>query len=163
MNILVLFFFTCLSFCFWIFVWITSLFYDFFFYRKRMKLIRVIECSATDCSGFLIQPIDILHIAYFIYTTMYAFLLHSCNYLWKLSIIGNVATDEINGGNKIWTLNKRWNWSTCELLALSESRKPKDQSNSWTHWTHKVKAQTDRAVERNSVVVGSNPTGSNFL
>ena len=48
-----------------------------------------------------------------------------------------------------WT--KRWDWSSCTKLALSAS------------WTHGMVAQSIRVSERNSVVVGSNPTQSNFL
>ena len=44
------------------------------------------------------------------------------------------------------TLNKWWNWNSCPKLALSAS------------WTHDLIAQSVRASERNSVVVGSNPT-----
>ena len=47
--------------------------------------------------------------------------------------------------------NKRWNWSSCTKLALNVS------------WTHGLIAQSVRASERNSVVVGSNPTQANFL
>ena len=49
------------------------------------------------------------------------------------------------------TLNNRWNWSSCIKLALNVS------------WTHGFIAQSVRASKRNSVVVGSNPTGANFL
>ena len=48
------------------------------------------------------------------------------------------------------TLNKR-NWKSCTKLALSAS------------WTHGLIAQSVRASERNSVVVGSNPTKADFL
>ena len=48
-----------------------------------------------------------------------------------------------------WT--KIWNWSSCTKLALRAS------------WTHGLIAQSVRASERNSVVVGSNPTEANFL
>ena len=48
-------------------------------------------------------------------------------------------------------LNKRWNWSSCKKLALTAS------------WTHGVIAQSVRASEQNSVVVGSNPTLAVFL
>ena len=77
--------------------------------------------------------------------------LRSCHYLKKISIKINVATDE--GKQPKWnmTLNKRWNWSNCTKLALSAS------------WTHGLIAQSVRASERNSVVVGSNPTQANFL
>ena len=44
---------------------------------------------------------------------------------------------------KHWT--KRWNWSSCTKVALTAS------------WTHGLIAQ------RNSVVLGSNPTQANFL
>ena len=77
--------------------------------------------------------------------------LHSCDYLQKTSIKINVATDE--GKQPKWnvTLNKRWNWSSCTKLALSAS------------WTHGLIAQSVRASEWNSMVVGSNPTQANFL
>ena len=48
-----------------------------------------------------------------------------------------------------WT--KRWNWSNCTKLALSGS------------WTDSLVPQSVRESERNSVVVGSNPTQANFL
>ena len=48
-----------------------------------------------------------------------------------------------------WT--KIWNWSSCTKLVLSRS------------WTHSLIAQSVRASEWNSVVVGSNPTQANFL
>ena len=50
---------------------------------------------------------------------------------------------------KHWT--KRWNWSSCTNMALSAS------------WTHVLIAQSVRASEQNSVIVGSNPTQVNFL
>ena len=49
------------------------------------------------------------------------------------------------------TLNKQWNWSSYTELALSVS------------WTHGLLAQSVRASEQNSVVVGSNRTQANFL
>ena len=77
--------------------------------------------------------------------------LHSCDYLQKTLIKINVATDE--GKQLKWnvTLNKRWNWSSCTKLTLRAS------------WTHGLIAQSVRVSERNSVVVGSNPTQANFL
>ena len=48
-----------------------------------------------------------------------------------------------------WT--KRWKWSSCTKLALT------------ANWTHGLIAQSVKASERNSVVVGSNPTLANFL
>ena len=48
-------------------------------------------------------------------------------------------------------LNKQWNWSSCTKLAQSVS------------WTHDLVAQSVRGSEHNSVLVGSNPTQSNFL
>ena len=48
-----------------------------------------------------------------------------------------------------WT--KRWNWSSCTKLALRAS------------WTHGLIPQSVRVSERNSVIVGSNPTQANFL
>ena len=50
---------------------------------------------------------------------------------------------------KHWT--KRWNCSSCTKMALSAS------------WTHVLIAQSVRASEQNSVIVGSNPTQVNFL
>ena len=49
------------------------------------------------------------------------------------------------------TLNKRWNWSGCAKLTLRAI------------WVHGVIAQPVVVSERNSVVVGSNPTQANFL
>ena len=60
-----------------------------------------------------------------------------------------MVTDEGNGRNEIWTLNKRWNWSTFITLALSAS------------WTQVLRAQSVRAPEQNSVVAGSNPAQAN--
>ena len=48
-----------------------------------------------------------------------------------------------------WT--KRWNWSSCTNLALRAT------------WTHGLIAQLVGASKRNSVVMGSNPTRTNFL
>ena len=69
----------------------------------------------------------------------------------KTSIKIHVVTDE--GKQRKWnvTLNKRWNLSSCTKLALSVS------------WTHGLIAQSVRSSERNSVVVGSNPTQANSL
>ena len=51
-----------------------------------------------------------------------------------------------------WTKRwKRWNWSSCTKLALTGT------------WTHGLIAHLVRVSERNSVVVGSNPTEANFL
>ena len=49
------------------------------------------------------------------------------------------------------TLNKQWNWSSCTKLALRAG------------WTHGLIAQSVKASEQNSVVVGSNPNQANFL
>ena len=46
---------------------------------------------------------------------------------------------------------EQWNWSSCTKLALSVSS------------THGLIAQLVRALEPNSLVVGSNPTQANFL
>ena len=78
-------------------------------------------------------------------------LLHSCAYLQKTSIKINVATNEDKQPKSNVTLNKRWNWNRCTKFALSVS------------WTHGLIAQLVRASERNSMVVGSNPTQTNFL
>ena len=48
-------------------------------------------------------------------------------------------------------MNKRWNWNSCNKLALSAS------------WTHGLIAHSVIASGRNSVVVDSNPTQFNFL
>ena len=52
-----------------------------------------------------------------------------------------------------WNVNteQRCNWSSCTKLALRVS------------WTHGLISQSVRASERNSLVVGSNPTQANFL
>ena len=47
--------------------------------------------------------------------------------------------------------NKGWNLNSVTKLTLSVS------------WTHGLIAQSVRAFERNSVVVGSNTTQANFL
>ena len=78
-------------------------------------------------------------------------LLHSCAYLQKTSIKINVATSEDKQPKSNVTLNKRWNWNRCTKFAVSVS------------WTHGLIAQLVRASERNSMVVGSNPTQTNFL
>ena len=39
-------------------------------------------------------------------------LLYFCDYLYKVSIKINVATDEGNNRNEIWHWTKRWNWSS---------------------------------------------------
>ena len=76
--------------------------------------------------------------------------LHSCNVLYKILTKTNVATDEGNSRNEISTLNERSNWSSWTKLALSAC------------WTHGLITQLIRASERNSVVVGLNPTQANF-
>ena len=42
------------------------------------------------------------------------YLLDSCDYLCEILIVVNAATDKDNGQNEIWTLNKRWKWSSCK-------------------------------------------------
>ena len=56
-----------------------------------------------------------------------------------------------NSGNEIWTLGNRWNWNSCTKLALSAS------------WIHSLIAWSERASERNSVVLDSNPAQVNLL
>ena len=48
-----------------------------------------------------------------------------------------------------WT--NRWNWRSCTKLSLG------------TSWTHGLIAQSVRASERDSVVLGLNPTQAKFL
>ena len=68
-------------------------------------------------------------------------LLQSCDYLKKISIKINVATDEGNGPKCIWY------WTNDEIgVAVA----------------HGLIAQSVRASERNSVVMGSSPTQANF-
>ena len=62
-----------------------------------------------------------------------------------------LPTDEGKSRNEIRPWANRWNWSSCTKLTLSAS------------WTHSLIAQSVRASERNSVVVGSNPTQASFL
>ena len=83
---------------------------------------------------------------------MYQFiLLHSCDYLKKISIETNMVTDKHNNS---W--NEIWHWTNNEIGVTVQS---------WlsVSWTHGLIAQSVRASERNSVVVGSNPTQVNFL
>ena len=49
--------------------------------------------------------------SYFCYT--------QCDYLCKILIKVSVATDESNDQNKIWTLNKIWNWNRCAKIVGS--------------------------------------------
>ena len=66
---------------------------------------------------------------------MYQFiLLHSCAYLCEISLKGNVAKAMAEMKLEHWA--KRWNWSSCTILALSAS------------WTHGLIAQSVRAPER---------------
>ena len=76
--------------------------------------------------------------------------LDSYVYLHKTSIKINVATDEGKQPKSNVTLNTPWNWSSCTKLALSASL------------TLGLIAQSIRASERNSVVVGSNPSQASF-
>ena len=77
------------------------------------------------------------------YTEVYMPLNKQWNEMWN-----ETSKDEIK-----WnvTLTKRWSWSSCIKLTLSAS------------WTHGLVAQWIRASERNSVIMGSNPTQANFL
>ena len=49
------------------------------------------------------------------------------------------------------TEQKRWNWSSCTMLALSAS------------WTHGLISQSVRSSKQKSAVVGSNSIQANFL
>ena len=69
----------------------------------------------------------------------------------EISLITNLATEEGNDLNESWTLNKRWNWSSCIKLALSAS------------WNHGLRAQSVGAFKRNSLVVTLNPTQASNL
>ena len=73
------------------------------------------------------------------------------DYLCEILLKANVATDEGNGLNESWRLNKRWNWSSYAKLALSVS------------WSHGLRAQSVRAFKRNSLVVSSNHTQASNL
>ena len=77
--------------------------------------------------------------------------LHSRDYLKKILVEANVATDEGNSRNEIEHWANDEIWSSCTKLALSVSL------------THGLIAQSVRAPEQKSVVVGSNPTQANFL
>ena len=125
-------------------LWIVHIFFFFDFGRFIPKNIFVMiqTISGPKCFNFVYEKYMYLH------RFMW---LHSCDYQQKISIRINVAIDE--GKHPKWnvTLNKRWNWSSCTKLAHSAT------------WTHGLTAQSVRASERNSVVVGSNPTQTNFL
>ena len=71
------------------------------------------------------------------------------DYLCEISL-KYFATDEGNGRNEMWTLDKTWNWSSCRKLALSAS------------WTHGLIAQSARASERNAVMFKSH-SGQFFI
>ena len=77
-------------------------------------------------------------------------LLHSYDYLKKLSIQINVATDEGNSQNEMW------HWTNDEIGVAVPSRLNASQS-------HGLIAQSVRMSARNTVVVGSNPTQANLL
>ena len=49
--------------------------------------------------------------------------LHSCDYLKKLLIKTNMATDEGKSWNGIGHWKNRWNWSSCTKLAYSSNCK----------------------------------------
>ena len=74
--------------------------------------------------------------------------LHSCDYLNKISIKKNMATNEDNSQNEMW------DWTNDEIGVAVQS---------WLGVRVELIAQSVRASERNSVVVGSNPTQANFL
>ena len=99
---------------------------------------------------YYIYYIYILYKLY-IYIIYICIPLHSCDYLYKVSIKINKATDKSNSQNEIWHWIKRWNWSNSTKLALSVS------------WIHGLIAQLVRASEQNQVVMGSNATQVNFL
>ena len=61
---------------------------------------------------------------------------------WKTKAMAEMKREQ-------WT--KRWNWSSSKRLTVS------------VQWAYGLIAQSVRASERNSVVVGSNPTQANFL
>ena len=83
---------------------------------------------------------------------MYQFIIQlKCDYLCNISLKENVVTDEGTGQNEGEHTTKRWNWSNCTKMTLSSS------------WAPGRIAQSIRASERNSLVVGSNPTQANFL
>ena len=63
----------------------------------------------------------------------------------------NLATNKGNSWKEIWRWTKKWTWSSCTKFALSAS------------WTHGLIAQSVRASQRNSVVLGSNPAQVNFI
>ena len=75
--------------------------------------------------------------------------LHSCDYLKKISIQINVATEEGNIRNEMdteQTMKLEWLYKVGSEWEL----------NSWPD-------SSLRACKRNSVVMGSNPTQANFL
>ena len=74
--------------------------------------------------------------------------LHSCDYLNKISIKTNMATNEGNSQNEMW------DWTNDEIAVAVQS---------WLWVLVEFIAQSVRASERNSVVVGSNPTQASFL
>ena len=76
-------------------------------------------------------------------------LLHSCDYLNKILTKPNVVTDKDNDRNEMW------HWTNNEIGMPV-------QSWLWLR-THGLKAQSVRASERNSLVVGSNPIQASFL
>ena len=75
-------------------------------------------------------------------------ILHSCDYLKKLSIQINVVSDEGNSWNEMW------HWTNNEIGVAIQS---------WLWVWVELLAQSVRASEQNSVVVGSNRTQANFL
>ena len=78
--------------------------------------------------------------------------LHSWGYLlFKTSIKIKVTTGKGSSWNEIWTLSKRWNWSSCTKLAVSVS------------WTHGLIGQLVRAPKQNLFSEGLNPTQANFI
>ena len=119
------------------------------------KLINILNSTAVWKNKSLTY-LYILHGSFiYIYIYIYIYIpLHPCDYLYKVWIKINVATDEGKSWNEIWHWRNRWNWNTCTKLVLSLS---------CSSWTHDLIAQSVRVSEQNSVVVGSFPTQTNFL
>ena len=82
---------------------------------------------------------------------MYHFIALQPDYLNETSFKGNEVSDEGKDRKETWTLKKEVKLGSCRKLALRAS------------WTQSLIAQSIRASERNSVVVGSSATQVNFL
>ena len=72
--------------------------------------------------------------------------LYSCAYLSETSIVVNAETNKGNGQDKIWTLDKRWNWSSCTTLATLRASRTQD-----------LMTQSIRGSKWDSPVMGSIP------